>query len=58
MGDGLITGPVGDGDGDFGGQMNKSWDGIRLARVRRSNAGWTAEVEHGATTWAWMCSTT
>jgi hypothetical protein len=45
MGDGLITGPVGDGDGDFGGQMNKSWDGIWLARVRRSNVGWTAEVE-------------
>jgi hypothetical protein len=49
MGDGLITGPVGGGDGDrggnFGGQMNKSWDGIWLARVKRSDLGWTAEVE-------------
>jgi Domain of unknown function (DUF5916) len=44
MGDGLITGPVG-GDDDLGGQMNKSWDGIWLARVRRSTLGWTAEIE-------------
>jgi len=43
MGDGLITGPTG-GSG-FGGQMNKSWDGIWIARVRRSSAGWTAEIE-------------
>jgi hypothetical protein len=47
MGDGLIIGPVGDGggDGNFGGQMSKSWDGIWLARVRQSSVGWTAEVE-------------
>jgi hypothetical protein len=47
MGDGLITGPLGDGGGggDFGGQMNKSWDGIWIARVQRSSVGWTAEVE-------------
>jgi hypothetical protein len=44
MGDGLITGPVG-GGGGFGGQMTKSWDGIWLARVRRSSTGWTAEIE-------------
>ncbi len=43
MGDGLITGPTG-GD-DFGGEMNKSWDGIWLARVRRTSTGWTAEIE-------------
>jgi hypothetical protein len=47
MGDGLITGPVGGGGGGggFGGQMNKSWDGIWLARVRRTASGWIAEVE-------------
>lgn len=43
MGDGLITGPT--GGGDFGGQMNKSWDGIWIARVKRSSVGWTAEIE-------------
>ncbi len=43
MGDGLITSPTG-GD-DFGGEMNKSWDGIWLARVRRTAIGWTAEIE-------------
>ena len=43
MGDGLITSPT--GGGDFGGEMNKSWDGIWLARVRRTSAGWTAEIE-------------
>ena len=43
MGDGLITGPT--GGGEFGGEMNKSWDGIWMARVRRSAVGWTAEIE-------------
>jgi hypothetical protein len=43
MGDGLITGPTG-GD-DFGGEMEKSWDGIWLARVRKTDIGWTAEIE-------------
>ena len=37
MGDGLITSNT--GGGGFGGQMNKSWDGIWLARVRRSSIG-------------------
>ena len=44
MGDGLITSPTGN-DGGFGGEMNKSWDGIWIARVRRSAIGWTAEIE-------------
>ena len=43
MGDGLIAGPT--GGGDFGGEMNKSWDGIWVARVRRTAIGWTAEIE-------------
>lgn len=43
MGDGLITSPT--GGGGFGGQMNKSWDGIWTARVRRTATGWTAEIE-------------
>jgi hypothetical protein len=51
MGDGLVTGPggggggPGGGGGGFGGQMNKSWDGIWIARVRRTDKGWTAEIE-------------
>jgi len=53
MGDGLITGPTGGGGGGgrggggggFGGGMNKSWDGIWIARVRRTSLGWTAEIE-------------
>jgi hypothetical protein len=58
MGDGLITGPTG-GD-DFGGEMDKAWDGIWIARVRRTGTGWTAEIEipfktlnfdPGATSW-------
>lgn len=44
MGDGLITGPTG-GFGGFGGGMEKSWDGIWVARVRRTAVGWTAEIE-------------
>jgi hypothetical protein len=44
MGDGLISAPTG-GGGGFGGVMEKSWDGIWLARVRRTATGWTAEVE-------------
>ena len=43
MGDGLVTGPG--GGSQFGGQMNKSWDGIWIARVRRNDKGWTAEIE-------------
>ncbi len=46
MGDGLVTGPGGGGGGgNFGGDMNKSWDGIWMARVRRTDRGWTAEIE-------------
>jgi hypothetical protein len=43
MGDGLI-GPSSD-RGDFGADINKSWDGIWVARVRRTTTGWTAEIE-------------
>jgi len=45
MGDGLISGPTGGDFGGFGGEMEKSRDGIWLARVRQTAAGWTAEVE-------------
>ena len=45
MGDGLISGPTGGGFGGFGGEMEKSWDGIWLARVTQTAAGWTAEIE-------------
>jgi hypothetical protein len=45
MGDGLISGPGGGGGGGFGGETNKSWDGIWLARVRRTSLGWSAEIE-------------
>jgi hypothetical protein len=44
MGDGLID-PANDGDDDLGAEINKSWDGIWIARVRRHAHGWTAEVE-------------
>ena len=51
MADGLITPPgSGGGQGDGGGggggnDVNRSWDGIWLARARRTASGWTAEVE-------------
>lgn len=44
MGDGLID-PSVDGGGDFGIGINRSWDGIWTARVRRLQNGWSAEVE-------------
>jgi hypothetical protein len=47
MGDGLVD-PAeggGGGDGSLGGGINRSWDGIWLARVRHSQTGWTAEIE-------------
>jgi hypothetical protein len=44
MGDGLVD-PSQGGDSDLGMEINKSWDGIWLARVRRTQAGWTAEIE-------------
>jgi hypothetical protein len=43
MGDGLID-PA-SGDGEFGVGINRSWDGIWTARVRRLVNGWSAEVE-------------
>ena len=43
MGDGLID-PA-QQDGDLGADINKSWDGIWVARVRRTTTGWTAEIE-------------
>lgn len=42
MGDGTVA-PG--GGGQFGANMNKSWDGIWLARVRKTGQGWTAEIE-------------
>jgi hypothetical protein len=44
MGDGLIGVNLQFGN-DFGAGINQSWDGIWLARVRRSEIGWTAEIE-------------
>lgn len=44
MADGLIL-PPGGGGGGGGGSINRSWDGIWVARVRRTAAGWAAEVE-------------
>ena len=43
MGDGLIN--PGEQEDDFGAGINKSWDGIWIARVRRTDRGWTAEIE-------------
>jgi hypothetical protein len=42
MGDGLVSPGLG---GNVSGEVNKSWDGIWLARVGRTDAGWFAEVE-------------
>jgi hypothetical protein len=42
MGDGLVRPGLG---GNVGGEVNKSWDGIWLARVRRTDEGWFAEIE-------------
>ena len=46
MGDGLVD-PASDPgwNNDFGAGINRSWDGIWMARVRRTATGWTAEVE-------------
>lgn len=43
MGDGLID--PGDQNDNLGAGINKSWDGIWEARVRRTTHGWTAEIE-------------
>jgi hypothetical protein len=46
MGDALVTSATGGSFGnELGAVINRSWDGIWLARVRRTNVGWTAEVE-------------
>jgi hypothetical protein len=46
MGDGLVDPSVDPGFSDsFGVGINRSWDGIWLARVRRTPEGWSAEVE-------------
>ena len=46
MGDGLVDPSLRpDGHDDLGSGINRSWDGIWLARVRRTPAGWTAEIE-------------
>ncbi len=41
MGDGLVGGVSGGG----GGNVNKQWDGVWTARVRRTDRGWSAEIE-------------
>ncbi len=46
MGDGLVDpSQKPDGRDNLGAGINRSWDGIWLARVRRTSAGWTAEIE-------------
>ena len=46
MGDGLVDPAVDTGfSNDFGVGINRSWDGIWMARVRRTQTGWTAEME-------------
>ncbi len=42
MGDGLVRPGLG---GNISGEVNKSWDGIWLARVRRTDEGWFVEVQ-------------
>ena len=46
MGDGLVDPAADTGfSNDFGVGINRSWDGIWMARVRRTPTGWTAEME-------------
>jgi hypothetical protein len=50
MGDGLLVPAAGGGGGGstgfgFGVTQSRAWDGIWLARVRRHERGWTAEIE-------------
>ena len=50
MGDGLLVAAGGGGGGGttglgFGLAQSRAWDGIWLARVRRHDRGWTAEIE-------------
>lgn len=50
MGDGLLVPAAGSGGGGstglgFGVTQSRAWDGIWLARVRRHERGWTAEIE-------------
>ena len=46
MGDGLVDPGADAGfSNDFGVGINRSWDGIWMARVRRTPTGWTAEME-------------
>ena len=44
MGDGLMSGGAGAAGGFFN-FLNKRWDGIWNVRVRRTELGWTAEIE-------------
>lgn len=46
MGDGLVDPAADSGwNNNLGAGINRSWDGIWMARVRRTTTGWTAEVE-------------
>ncbi len=49
MGDGLLVASGGGGGGStglgFGLTQSRAWDGIWLARVRRHDRGWSAEIE-------------